>query len=127
LASQAGISEGNAMSLGRRKFLQLGVTAIVAVAVLMLFGQGAYICYAIAGFNQDKVYAELTALGATNARKESMNSVYANDPIGYEIPRANRGQVRGRQRVGPVPEPFAVAVPHGFETAAHMPLNIDIV
>jgi catechol 2,3-dioxygenase-like lactoylglutathione lyase family enzyme len=44
-----------------------------------------HICYAIAGFNQERVYAELTALGATNVRKEGMNSVYANDPIGYEI------------------------------------------
>ena len=39
----------------------------------------------IADFNQERVYAELTALGATNVRKGGMNSVYANDPIGYEI------------------------------------------
>jgi tripartite-type tricarboxylate transporter receptor subunit TctC len=39
---QAGIREGNAMSLGRQKFVQLGVTAIVAIAVFMLSGQGAW-------------------------------------------------------------------------------------
>ena len=44
-----------------------------------------HICYTIADFNQERVCAELTALGATNVRKEGMSSVYANDPIGYEI------------------------------------------
>ena len=44
-----------------------------------------HICYTIADFNQERVCAELTALGATNVRKGGMNSVYANDPIGYEI------------------------------------------
>ena len=39
-ASQAGISEGNAMILGRRRFLQLGVAA-VAIAVVILSGQSA--------------------------------------------------------------------------------------
>jgi tripartite-type tricarboxylate transporter receptor subunit TctC len=33
---------GNAMRLGRRMFLQLGVIAIVAIAVFMLSGQGAW-------------------------------------------------------------------------------------
>jgi tripartite-type tricarboxylate transporter receptor subunit TctC len=40
-ASQAGISEGNAMILERRKFLQLGVTA-VAMAIAILSGQSAW-------------------------------------------------------------------------------------
>jgi catechol 2,3-dioxygenase-like lactoylglutathione lyase family enzyme len=44
-----------------------------------------HICYTIADFNQERVRAELTALGATNVRNAGMNSVYANDPIGYEI------------------------------------------
>ena len=44
-----------------------------------------HICYTIAGFNQERVRAELTALGATNVRNAGMNSVYASDPIGYEI------------------------------------------
>jgi catechol 2,3-dioxygenase-like lactoylglutathione lyase family enzyme len=44
-----------------------------------------HICYTIADFNQERVRAELTALGATNVRNAGMNSVYASDPIGYEI------------------------------------------
>jgi catechol 2,3-dioxygenase-like lactoylglutathione lyase family enzyme len=44
-----------------------------------------HICYTIADFNQERVRAELTALGATNVRNAGTNSVYANDPIGYEI------------------------------------------
>jgi catechol 2,3-dioxygenase-like lactoylglutathione lyase family enzyme len=44
-----------------------------------------HICYTVADFNQDRVRAELTALGATNVRNAGANSVYANDPIGYEI------------------------------------------
>jgi len=44
-----------------------------------------HICYTIADFNQERVRTELTALGATNVRNAGMNSVYANDPIGYEI------------------------------------------
>jgi catechol 2,3-dioxygenase-like lactoylglutathione lyase family enzyme len=44
-----------------------------------------HICYTIADFNQDRVRAELTALGATNVRNAGMNSVYASDPIGFEI------------------------------------------
>jgi catechol 2,3-dioxygenase-like lactoylglutathione lyase family enzyme len=44
-----------------------------------------HICYTIADFNQERVRAELTALGATNVRNAGMNSVYASDPIGFEI------------------------------------------
>ena len=44
-----------------------------------------HICYTIADFNQERVRAELTALGATNVRNAGMNSVYASDPMGYEI------------------------------------------
>jgi catechol 2,3-dioxygenase-like lactoylglutathione lyase family enzyme len=44
-----------------------------------------HICYTIADFNQERVRTELTALGATNVRNAGMNSVYASDPIGYEI------------------------------------------
>ena len=44
-----------------------------------------HICYTVADFNQDRVRAELTALGATNVRNAGANSVDANDPIGYEI------------------------------------------
>jgi catechol 2,3-dioxygenase-like lactoylglutathione lyase family enzyme len=44
-----------------------------------------HICYTVADFNQERVRAELTALGATNVRNAGTNSVYANDPIGYEI------------------------------------------
>jgi catechol 2,3-dioxygenase-like lactoylglutathione lyase family enzyme len=44
-----------------------------------------HICYTIADFDQERVRAELTALGATNVRNAGTNSVYANDPIGYEI------------------------------------------
>jgi catechol 2,3-dioxygenase-like lactoylglutathione lyase family enzyme len=44
-----------------------------------------HICYTIADFNQERVRAELMALGATNVRNAGTNSVYANDPIGYEI------------------------------------------
>jgi catechol 2,3-dioxygenase-like lactoylglutathione lyase family enzyme len=44
-----------------------------------------HICYTIADFNQERVRTELTALGATNVRNAGMNSVYAYDPIGYEI------------------------------------------
>jgi catechol 2,3-dioxygenase-like lactoylglutathione lyase family enzyme len=44
-----------------------------------------HICYTVADFNQERVGAELTALGATNVRNAGTNSVYANDPIGYEI------------------------------------------
>jgi catechol 2,3-dioxygenase-like lactoylglutathione lyase family enzyme len=44
-----------------------------------------HICYTIADFNQERVRAELTALGATNVRNAGTNSVYASDPIGYEI------------------------------------------
>jgi catechol 2,3-dioxygenase-like lactoylglutathione lyase family enzyme len=44
-----------------------------------------HICYTIADFNQERVRAELTALGATDLRNAGMNSVYASDPIGYEI------------------------------------------
>jgi hypothetical protein len=44
-----------------------------------------HICYTIAHFNQERVRTELMALGATNVRNAGMNSVYANDPIGYEI------------------------------------------
>src|SRR5580704_9121461 len=44
-----------------------------------------HICYTIADFNQERVRAELTALGATNVRNAGTNSVYASDPMGYEI------------------------------------------
>jgi hypothetical protein len=44
-----------------------------------------HICYTIADFNQERARAELTALGATNVRNAGMNSVYASDPIGFEI------------------------------------------
>jgi hypothetical protein len=44
-----------------------------------------HICYTIADFNQAKVKAELTALGATNVRDSGTISVMANDPMGYEI------------------------------------------
>jgi catechol 2,3-dioxygenase-like lactoylglutathione lyase family enzyme len=44
-----------------------------------------HICYTIADFNQDKVKAELTALGATNVRNGGTMSVMAVDPIGYDI------------------------------------------
>jgi hypothetical protein len=44
-----------------------------------------HICYTIADFSQERVRAELTALGATNVRNAGTNSVYASDPIGYEI------------------------------------------
>ena len=44
-----------------------------------------HICYTIADFNQERVHAELTALGATDVRNAGMNSVYASDPIGFEI------------------------------------------
>jgi catechol 2,3-dioxygenase-like lactoylglutathione lyase family enzyme len=44
-----------------------------------------HICYTIADFNQDKVKAELTTLGATNVRNSGPISVMATDPIGYEI------------------------------------------
>jgi hypothetical protein len=44
-----------------------------------------HICYTIADFNQERVRTELTALGATNVRNAGANSVYASDPIGYEI------------------------------------------
>ena len=44
-----------------------------------------HICYTVADFNQERVRAELTALGATNVRNAGMNSVYASDPMGYEI------------------------------------------
>jgi catechol 2,3-dioxygenase-like lactoylglutathione lyase family enzyme len=44
-----------------------------------------HICYTIADFNQDKVKAELTALGATNVRNNGTMSVMAVDPIGYDI------------------------------------------
>jgi catechol 2,3-dioxygenase-like lactoylglutathione lyase family enzyme len=44
-----------------------------------------HICYTVADFNQERVRTELTALGATNVRNAGTNSVYANDPIGYEI------------------------------------------
>jgi hypothetical protein len=44
-----------------------------------------HICYTIADFNQEKVKAELTALGAGNVRNSGANSVMASDPLGYEI------------------------------------------
>jgi catechol 2,3-dioxygenase-like lactoylglutathione lyase family enzyme len=44
-----------------------------------------HICYTITDFNQDKVKAELTALGATNVRNNGTMSVMAVDPIGYDI------------------------------------------
>jgi catechol 2,3-dioxygenase-like lactoylglutathione lyase family enzyme len=44
-----------------------------------------HICYTVADFNQERGRAELTALGATNVRNAGTNSVYASDPIGYEI------------------------------------------
>jgi hypothetical protein len=44
-----------------------------------------HICYTIADFNQEKVKAELNALGAGNVRNSGANSVMASDPLGYEI------------------------------------------
>jgi hypothetical protein len=44
-----------------------------------------HICYTIADFSQEKVKAELTALGAGNVRNSGANSVMASDPLGYEI------------------------------------------
>ena len=44
-----------------------------------------HICYTIADFNQEKVKAELTTLGAGNIRNSGANSVMASDPLGYEI------------------------------------------
>jgi hypothetical protein len=43
-----------------------------------------HVCYTVADFNRE-VPAELTALGATNVRNAGTNSVYATDPMGYEI------------------------------------------
>jgi catechol 2,3-dioxygenase-like lactoylglutathione lyase family enzyme len=44
-----------------------------------------HICYTIADFNQEKVKAELNALGAGNVRNSGATSVMASDPLGYEI------------------------------------------
>jgi hypothetical protein len=44
-----------------------------------------HICYTIADFNQEKVKAELNALGASNVRNSGPISVMASDPLGYEI------------------------------------------
>ena len=44
-----------------------------------------HICYTIADFNQEKVKAELNALGASNVRNSGATSVMASDPLGYEI------------------------------------------
>src|SRR5208282_1046971 len=44
-----------------------------------------HVCYTIADFNQEKVKAELNALGAGNVRNSGPNSVMASDPLGYEI------------------------------------------
>jgi catechol 2,3-dioxygenase-like lactoylglutathione lyase family enzyme len=44
-----------------------------------------HICYTIADFNQEKVKAELNALGASNVRNSGPTSVMASDPLGYEI------------------------------------------
>jgi catechol 2,3-dioxygenase-like lactoylglutathione lyase family enzyme len=44
-----------------------------------------HVCYTIADFNQDKVKAELNAMGASNVRNSGANSVMASDPLGYEI------------------------------------------
>jgi catechol 2,3-dioxygenase-like lactoylglutathione lyase family enzyme len=44
-----------------------------------------HICYTVADFNRDRAKASLTAMGVKNIREAGGNSLYMDDPFGYEV------------------------------------------
>ena len=68
--------------------LVTGAAKRIGRAIALTLARAGYDIGVHYGQSADEAHAlvaELTALGATNVRNAGANSVYANDPIGYEI------------------------------------------